>query len=104
MARLFNGAAPASGESATQAQREADGPEHQAAGQDAEQPVEQHHNEAGQQAAHRPHAEGQFLQVVYTKPRVTWDAKALDGYAVDHPELFAFRKEGNAGASVRAMK
>lgn len=49
-------------------------------------------------------AKGQFLQVVYTKPRVSWDAKALDGFAVNHPELFAFRKEGKAGASVRVIK
>ena len=47
---------------------------------------------------------GQFMQVSYTKPRVTWNAQALDGYAINHPELFAFRTESNPSASIRFMK
>lgn len=47
---------------------------------------------------------GQILQVVYTKGRITWDAKALDGYAINRPELFAFRSESSPSASVRFLK
>lgn len=53
---------------------------------------------------HGATVKGQFLQVVWSKPRVAWDAKALDGYALNHPELFAFRTEGSPSASVRTMK
>ena len=42
------------------------------------------------------------LQAVWSKPRVSWDTKSLDGYAVAHPELFAFRKEGIPSVSIRA--
>lgn len=44
------------------------------------------------------------LQAVYTKPRVTWDTKSLDGYAVAHPEIGVFRREGEASVSIRAVK
>ena len=36
----------------------------------------------------------EHLQAVYAKGRVSWDNKALDGYAVAHPEIGAFRKTG----------
>ena len=55
-------------------------------------------------AEHGATVKGQFLQAVWNKPRVTWDAKALDGYAINHPELFAFRTEGKPSVSIRAMK
>lgn len=55
-------------------------------------------------AEHGESVKGQFLQAVWSKPRVTWDAKALDGYALNHPELFAFRKEGAPSVSIRAIK
>ena len=55
-------------------------------------------------AEHGESVKGQFLQAVWSKPRVTWDAKALDGYALNHPELFAFRKEGAPTVSIRAIK
>ena len=44
---------------------------------------------------------GAHLHAVWAKPRVSWDTKALDGYAVAHPELLAFRKEGDASVSIR---
>lgn len=47
---------------------------------------------------------GERFQVVYSKPRVTWDAKSLDGYAMAHPELFAFRREGEPSISIRTVK
>lgn len=47
---------------------------------------------------------GSFHQFVYSRPRVTWDGKGLDGYAMAHPEILRFRKEGNPSVSVRGVK
>ena len=47
---------------------------------------------------------GTFLQAVWTKGRVTWDTKALDGYAAGHPEIAQFRKEGEPSVSIRGVK
>jgi len=44
---------------------------------------------------------GSHLQVVYSSPRVTWDTKGLDGYAIAHPEITIFRREGKPSASIR---
>lgn len=38
---------------------------------------------------------------VYSAGRVTWDSKALDGYALAHPEIVAMRKTGEASVSIR---
>lgn len=46
---------------------------------------------------------GTFLMAVYSKPRVSWDTKALDGYIVSHPELTQFRKEGAPSVSIRGV-
>ncbi len=46
---------------------------------------------------------GQFLHAVFTKGRVTWDSKALDGYAKAHPELAEYRKEGEPSVSLRKV-
>lgn len=46
---------------------------------------------------------GQFLHAVYTKGRVTWDSKSLDGYVKAHPELAEFRKEGEPSVSLRKI-
>ena len=46
---------------------------------------------------------GNGLQAVYLKGRVSWDAKSLDGYGLAHPELFAFRKEGEPSVSLRSV-
>jgi hypothetical protein len=45
---------------------------------------------------------GSALQAVWSKPRVSWDTKALDGYAAGHPEIAQFRKEGEP--SVRIVR
>ena len=37
----------------------------------------------------------------WVKPRITWDTKRLDGYAVVHPEIEQFRKTGKASVRVR---
>lgn len=44
------------------------------------------------------------LQAVFTKGRVTWDAKALDGYMIKEPALAAFRREGKPSVSIRSVK
>lgn len=44
---------------------------------------------------------GAHMQAVWSKPRVSWDTKALDGYSAAHPELLAFRKEGEPSVSIR---
>ena len=44
---------------------------------------------------------GDHYQVIFTKPRKSWNNNALEGYAVAHPELFAFQKVGKPGASIR---
>ena len=46
---------------------------------------------------------GQFLQAVFTKGRVSWDNKSLDGYLKAHPELAEFRKEGEPSVSLRKL-
>lgn len=45
-----------------------------------------------------------YLMAVYSKPRVSWDTKGLDGFAVAHPELEAFRKVGKPSVSIRGLK
>jgi len=45
-----------------------------------------------------------YLQAVWAKGRVSWDTKALDGYAAGHPEIAQFRKEGEPSVSIRNVK
>jgi len=47
---------------------------------------------------------GAFLHAVFAKGRVSWDTKALDGYAVAHPEIVAMRKVGDPSVSIRNIK
>ncbi len=44
---------------------------------------------------------GTYHSFVWSKPRVSWDTKALDGYALAHPEIAQFRKPGKPSLSVR---
>ena len=53
---------------------------------------------------HGESVKGSAFHAVYMKGRVSWDGKFLDGYAVDHPELLHWRKEGNPTVSIRASK
>lgn len=46
---------------------------------------------------------GSSLQAVYTKGRVSWDTKSLDGYVVAHPEVGQFRKVGDPSVSIRKI-
>lgn len=54
--------------------------------------------------AHGATVKGARLQAVYSGGRITWDAKALDGYAVGHPEVLGFRKEGEPSVAIRAAR
>ena len=47
---------------------------------------------------------GDYLMAVYTKGRVSWDTKLLDGYATAHPEILQFKQIGNPSVSIRANK
>lgn len=53
---------------------------------------------------HGATVKGAALSAVYAKGRVSWDNKALEGYAVAHPELLAFRSEGAPSVSIRGVK
>lgn len=46
---------------------------------------------------------GKYMMAVFTKGRVSWDTKALDGYAAAHPEVAQFRKEGAPSVSIRKV-
>lgn len=46
---------------------------------------------------------GAALMAVYNRPRVTWDNKGLDGYMVAHPEISAFRREGEPSVTIRRV-
>lgn len=46
---------------------------------------------------------GNVVQAVFTKGRVSWDTRALDGYAAGHPEVAQFRKQGEPSVSIRPL-
>lgn len=46
---------------------------------------------------------GKMVQAVWTKGRVSWDTKALDGFAAAYPDLLKFRKEGEPSVSLRVV-
>jgi len=46
---------------------------------------------------------GKYMMAVFTKGRISWDTKALDGYAAAHPEVEQFRKEGAPSVSIRKV-
>jgi 5-methylcytosine-specific restriction endonuclease McrA len=46
---------------------------------------------------------GMGLQVVYYKGRVSWDGKSLDSYAMSHPEILQFRRQGKPSVSFRRI-
>jgi hypothetical protein len=46
---------------------------------------------------------GQFIMAVWAKGRISWDTKALDGFATAHPEILQFRKTGDPSVSLRKI-
>ena len=49
---------------------------------------------------HGSSVRGSFLRVVWHKGRITWDNKSLDQYAELHPEISAYRKQGDPYVSI----
>lgn len=47
---------------------------------------------------------GASLHAVWVSGRVSWDAKPLERYAVDHPEILLLRKQGEPSVTIRALK
>ena len=46
---------------------------------------------------------GTLLMAVWNKGRISWDTKGLDGYAVAHPEMSAFRSVGEPSVTIRSV-
>jgi hypothetical protein len=44
------------------------------------------------------------IMALYAAGRVSWDTKALDGFAAGHPEIMPFRKVGQPSVSYRREK
>lgn len=51
--------------------------------------------------AHGETVKGSKYKAIWTKPRVTWNNKALEGYAAAHPEIEKLKKVGNPSVSIR---
>jgi hypothetical protein len=52
---------------------------------------------------HGASVKGAHLHAVYARGRVTWDTRGLDRYAVEHPEVMHFRKQGQPTVSLRSV-
>ena len=52
---------------------------------------------------HGSSVKGKFLNAVFTKGRVTWETKGLEGLMVAVPQLAQFRKEGDPSVSLRKV-
>ena len=46
---------------------------------------------------------GKEHMFVFSKGRVSWDTKSLEGYVKAHPELLVFRSEGKPSVSIRKV-
>lgn len=53
--------------------------------------------------SHGATVKGAHLQAVYSKGRVSWDTKTLDGLMIVIPQLAQARKEGAPSVSIRRM-
>lgn len=47
---------------------------------------------------------GRRLYAVFSRGRVSWDTEALDAYALAHPEVGEFRRQGEPSVSLRVVK
>lgn len=47
---------------------------------------------------------GIALHAVYSGGRVSWDDKALQGFAITHPKIKQFRKVGEPSVAIRTVK
>lgn len=46
---------------------------------------------------------GKHLMAVWNKGRISWNNKGLDGFMVAHPEMSAFRSEGEPSVTIRKI-
>lgn len=46
---------------------------------------------------------GDFLHAVFVGGRISWDTKGIDGFAVAHPEINAFKKQGEPSVTIRKI-
>ncbi len=46
---------------------------------------------------------GNFLHAIWSKARITWDTRGLEGYMVAHPEMGVFRSVGRPSVSLRRV-
>ena len=46
---------------------------------------------------------GERLHAVWSKGRVSWNTKGLDGFAKAHPEIESFRIQGEPSVSIRKV-
>jgi len=46
---------------------------------------------------------GSSFQAVWNKGRTSWDSKGLATYSESHPEVLAFRKEGEPSVTIRRI-
>ncbi|CAG0941142.1 hypothetical protein ANRL1_00404 [Anaerolineae bacterium] len=51
--------------------------------------------------AHGASVKGAHLHAVWNKARVNWDARGLDRYAAQHPEVLIFRSDGDPSVALR---
>lgn len=47
---------------------------------------------------------GEKLQAVFSKGKTTWITKALEGYALAHPEINKLKKTGKPSVSIREVR
>ena len=47
---------------------------------------------------------GRRLHAVFSTGRVSWDTEALNAYALAHPEVGEFRRQGQPSVSLRVVK
>ncbi|MBI3737788.1 MAG: hypothetical protein HY258_01945, partial [Chloroflexi bacterium] len=47
---------------------------------------------------------GKKFYAMFSRGRITWNTKALDEFAVLHPEVIDFRKQGEPSVSIRLAK
>lgn len=47
---------------------------------------------------------GSRVQAVYARGRTSWDTAGLDAYAVDHPDVRDFKRQGAPSVSLRHLK
>lgn len=53
---------------------------------------------------HGASVRGSFLRAVWNKGRVSWDTREMDEYALYHPEILRYRKQGQPYVSIVEVK